>query len=175
MTTTAVPALLSDAPLGEVTTTGDSRQIVFHRRYRQSVEKVWAAVTTPERLADWFASAAVDLRVGGTIRLNWNKGMHQAEMTITVCEPPRALAWRWTIGERDTLVRFDLAPEGDGCALTLTHSGLSLDGARDGGVRAGWHSHLEGLPDAAEGRATPWETKVAREQALAGRYPPLSA
>ena len=173
MTTTAT-ALLSDAPLGEVTTIGDSRQLVFHRRYRQSVEKVWAALTTPERLADWFAAAEVDLRVGGTIRLNWN-GQHRAEMTITVCEPPRALAWRWTIGERDTLVRFDLAPDGDGCALTVTHSGLSLDGARDGGVRAGWHAHLEALPDAIDGRATPWETKVAREEALAGRYPKLSA
>ena len=168
---TMTQSLLSDAPVGAVTTTGEARQIVFHRRYRQSVEKVWAALTTPERLADWFASAEVDLRVGGTIRLNWNKGMHQAEMTITVCEPPRALAWRWTIGERDTLVRFDLAPDGDGCALTLTHSGLSLDGARDGGVRAGWHAHLEALPDALEGRATPWETKVAREAALAGVYP----
>jgi uncharacterized protein YndB with AHSA1/START domain len=155
MTTTATPALLSDAPLGNVTTTGDSRQIVFHRRYRQSVEKVWAALTAPERLADWFAAAEVDLRVGGVIRLNWN-GQHQAEMTITACDPPRALAWRWTNGARDTLVRFDLAPDGDGCALTLTHSGLSLDGARDGGVRAGWHAHLEALPDAIEGRATPW-------------------
>ncbi len=96
-------------------------------------------------------------------------------MLITVCEPPRALAWRWTLGERDTLVRFDLAPDGDGCALTLTHSGLSLDGVRDGGVRAGWHAHLEALPDAMEGRATPWATKEAREAALAASYPPLSA
>jgi uncharacterized protein YndB with AHSA1/START domain len=172
MSTTTHP-LLSAAPKGVVTTTGDARQIVFHRRYRQSVEKVWAALTTPERLADWFAEAQVDLRVGGTIRLNWNNGMHQADMTITVCDPPRALAWRWTIGERDTLVRFDLTPDGDGCALTLTHSGLSLDGARDGGVRAGWHAHLEALPDAVEGRATHWETKVAREDALAGVYPKL--
>jgi len=170
-TTTALEAL-SDAPLGEVTTHGDSLQVVFHRRYRQPVEKVWAALTTPERLADWFAEAEVDLRVGGTIRLNWN-GQHQAEVLITVCEPARALAWRWTIGERDTLVRFDLAPDGDGCALTLTHSGLSPYAGPGAGVRAGWHAHLEGLPAALEGRATPWATKAARESVLAGRYPPL--
>lgn len=173
MSTTA-PALLSNAPLGVVTTVGDSRQLVFHRHYRQPVEKVWAALTTPERLADWFATAQVDLRVGGIIRLGWN-GVHKTDVTITVCEPPHALAWRWTIGERDTLVRFDLAVDGDGCALTLTHSGLSLDGARDGGVRAGWHAHLEALPDAMEGRATSWETKTAREAALADAYPKLSA
>jgi hypothetical protein len=96
-------------------------------------------------------------------------------MTITDCDPPHTLAWIWTIGERDTLVRFDLKPDGDGCELTLTHSGLSLDGVHDGGVRAGWHAHLEGLPEAMEGRATPWATKIAREQALAERYRPLSA
>lgn len=167
---TMTQPLLSDAPNGVVTTAGDARQLVFHRRYRQSVDKVWAALTTPERLADWFAEAQVDLRVGGTIKLGWN-GVHKTDVTITVCDAPRALAWRWTIGERDTLVRFDLEPDGDGCALTLTHSGLSLDGARDGGVRAGWHAHLEALPDAMEGRATSWEVKTAREAALADRYP----
>ena len=165
---------LSDAPLGEVTTTGDARQLVFHRHFDKPIEKVWAALTTPERLGDWFAEAEVDLRVGGIIRLSW-KGAHKADVVITACEPPRAFAWRWTIGERDTLVRFDLAPDGAGCALTLTHSGLSLDGARDGGVRAGWHAHLEALPDALEGRATPWEVKTAREAALAGAYPKLTA
>ncbi|HEY8003597.1 MAG TPA: SRPBCC family protein [Phenylobacterium sp.] len=166
--------LLSDAPLGEVTVHGDARQLVFRRRYDKPIEKVWAALTTPERLADWFATAEVDLRVGGIIRLSWN-GVHKADVTITVCEPPRVLAWRWTIGERDTLVRFDLAPDGGGCALTVTHSGLSLDGARDGGVRAGWHAHLEALPDAMEGRATRWAVKEAREAALATAYPRLSA
>jgi uncharacterized protein YndB with AHSA1/START domain len=166
--------LLSDAPLGELTVHGDARQIVFRRRYNKSIAKVWAAITTPERLADWFATAEVDLRVGGIIRLSW-KGTHKADVTITVCEPPRALAWRWTIGERDTLVRFDLAPDGGGCTLTLTHSGLSLDGARDGGVRAGWHAHLEALPDAMEGQTTPWAVKEAREAALATAYPKLSA
>jgi len=170
MSTAATPELLSDAPLGEVTRQGETLQLVFQRHYRQPVEKVWAALTTPERLADWFATAQVDLRVGGVIRLNWN-GQHEAEMVVTEFEPPRTLAWRWRIGEHNTLVRFDLTPEAGGCALTLTHSGLSLDGARDGGVRAGWHAHLEALPDALEGRATPWETKVAREEALASRYP----
>jgi uncharacterized protein YndB with AHSA1/START domain len=174
MNTAATQTLLSDAPLGEVTRQGDALQLVFQRRYRQSAEKVWAALTDPERLADWFATAEVDLRVGGIIRLGW-EGQHRADVVITECDPPKTLAWRWRIGERNTLVRFDLTPQAGGCALTLTHSGLSLDGARDGGVRAGWHAHLEALPDAMEGRATPWETKVAREQALAARYPKLPA
>ena len=170
----ASTSLLSDAPLGEVTATADALQVVFHRRYRAPVEKVWAALTTPARLADWLAVAEVDLRVGGSIRLNWN-GMHQAEVRITVCDPPRSFAWAWEIGGRDTLVRFDLAPEAGGCLLTLTHSGLSPRGGPGAGVRAGWHAHLEGLPDALEGRATAWEVKTAREGALSDAYPKLPA
>lgn len=165
-------ALLSDAPMGEVTVADDTLQIVFHRHYRFPVEKVWAALTTPERLADWFANAEVDLRVGGTLRLSWH-GKSQAEMRIRVCDPPRSLAWTWQIGGRDTLVRFDLAPVSDGCRLTLTHSRLSPRGGPGAGVRAGWHAHLEALPDALEGRATSWDVKVAREVALNAVYPKL--
>ncbi len=171
---TLAEPLLSDAPNGVVTTTNDALQVVFHRRYRQPVEKVWAALTTPERLADWFAEAEVDLRVGGVIRLGWN-GVHKTDVTITICDAPNTLAWIWEIAGRATLVRFDLAPEGGGCALTVTHSGLSPKAGPGAGVRAGWHAHLEALPAALEGRATAWETKTAREAALADRYPPLPA
>ena len=164
-------AQLSNAPLGEVIMTGDTLEVVFHRRLGFPLEKVWAALTVPERLADWFAEAVVDLRVGGSIDLDWG-GRTQAKMRITVCEPPHHLAWIWQLGGRDTLVRFDLAPEGTGCALTLTHSGVPLVGD---GVRAGWHAHLEALPDAVEGRATPWEVKTARERALGTAYPSLHA
>jgi uncharacterized protein YndB with AHSA1/START domain len=166
--TSAKPPL-SDAPMGEVTVADDTLKIVFHRHYRAPIEKVWAALTTPERLADWFANAEVDLRVGGILRLDGN-GMRQAEMRITVCDPPRSFAWAWKIGTRESLVRFDLTPEADGCALTLTHSGVPRIGA---GARAGWHALLEALPDAIEGRATPWEVKTARETALRAAYPIL--
>lgn len=163
-------ALLSDAPMAEVTESADTLQVVFHRRYRHPVEKVWAALTIPERLADWFTNAEVDLRVGGHLRLEGN-GMRPVEVRITICEPPRVLAWVWTIAGHDTFVRFDLAPEADGCALTLTHSGVPRTGA---GVRAGWHALLEALPDAIEGRATAWEIKTARENALNAIYPKLT-
>lgn len=163
----AAKALLSNAPLGEVTVAGDTLQVVFHRHLRAPIAKVWAALTTSERLADWFAEAVIDLRAGGTIRFKW------ADVRITVCDPPRSLAWVWQLDGRDTVVQFDLVPEAGGCLLTLTHSGLSPRSGSGAGVRAGWHAHLEGLPDALEGRATPWEVKVAREEALSDAYPKL--
>jgi uncharacterized protein YndB with AHSA1/START domain len=167
----ASTAHLSNAPLGEVTVADDTLQIVFHRHLRAPVEKVWAALTTPERLADWFANAEVDLRVGGILRLDGN-GMNQDQMRITICDPPRTFALAWKIGPSESLVRFDLTPEADGCELTLTHSGVPMMAAA---ARAGWHALLEALPDAVEGRATPWEVKRARETALRAIYPSLQA
>lgn len=167
--------LLSDAPKGEVTVKDDSLQIVFRRRYAKPLAKVWAALTVPERLADWFGAAKIDLRAGGSLRLSFTNG-HTMAFGITRVEMPHLLELSWVLDERDTRVLFELAPDGDGCRLTLTHSGLSPRAGRGAGVRAGWHAHLEGLADAVEaGRATPWAVKEQRIAALAPLYPALPA
>jgi uncharacterized protein YndB with AHSA1/START domain len=166
---------LSDAPLGEVTVAGDDVQVVFHRRYRKPVAKVWAALTTPERLADWLAEAEIELKPGGAIRLNWNKGAHTMTGRVTAYDPPHTLAWSWPIDGRDTAVRFELQADGDGCLLTLTHSGIGLHSGAGASVRSGWHAHLEGLPEAIEGHATPWAVKTARQTALGKLYPAIIA
>ncbi len=166
-------ARLSDAPLGVVSVDGGDLQVVFTRRYNKPAAKVWSAVTTPERLADWLAYATYEPRAGSDITLSWNKGAHVMTGKVTVYDPPRAFAFIWPLDGRDTQVRFDIEPDGEGAAiLTLTHSGLATKGWSTG-VRAGWHAHLEGLPEAMEGRATPWAVKTERENALSARYPKL--
>ena len=62
--------LLSGAPKGDVTVKDDRLQVVYRRRYAKPVAKVWAALTTPERLEDWFGAAKLDLRVGGRLQLS---------------------------------------------------------------------------------------------------------
>jgi uncharacterized protein YndB with AHSA1/START domain len=164
--------LLRDAPKGEVTVKGDRMQVVFRRRYSKPVAKVWAALTVPERLQDWFGPSSVDLRVGGSLRLDFGNGASM-QMPITRMEPPHLLCWSWTIDGVDTAVLFELEPDGDGCQLTLTHSGIAARNGHGAGVRAGWHAHLEGLADSLDGHATPWAVKEQREAAVAPLYPPL--
>jgi uncharacterized protein YndB with AHSA1/START domain len=163
-----------DADLGRVTVANDDLRVVFRRRYAKPIEKVWAAVTMPERLADWLAEAEIEPRVGGIVRFTWASANHSMEGKVVAYDPPRTFAWTWPLDGRDTVVSFDLAADGDGCWLTLTHAGLSPTGKDGGGVRAGWHSHLEGVADAIEGRATAWATVVAREKAISPSYPKLS-
>ena len=166
--------ILRGAPKGEVTVKDDRLQVVFRRRYAKPAAKVWAALTTPERLQDWFGTAKVDLRVGGTLHITSANGKSM-EFNITQVDAPHVLGWSWMLDGLDTSVLFELAPDGDGCALTLTHSGLSARHGRGAGVRAGWHAHLEGLEDSLEGRTTPLAVKEQRETAVAPLYPPLPA
>jgi uncharacterized protein YndB with AHSA1/START domain len=164
--------LLRNAPKGEVTVDDDRMQVVFRRRYAKPVAKVWAALTTPERLTDWLGAANIDLRVGGKLHLTFGDG-HSIEVGITRLDAPHVLGWSWMIDGLNTSVLFELTPDGDGCQLMLTHSGLSARNGRGAGVRGGWHANLEGLADSLDGRTTPWAAKEQRETAVAPLYPPL--
>src|SRR5258708_37282707 len=105
--------VLSNAPLGEVTATDDAMQVVFHRHYRKPIEKVWAAITMPERLADWLAKAEIEMKVGGRVHFNWND-VSQMEGRVVALDPPNTFAWTWNLDDRETVVRFDLKADGDG-------------------------------------------------------------
>jgi uncharacterized protein YndB with AHSA1/START domain len=163
-----------DADLGRVSVAGDKLQVTFRRRYARPIEKVWAAVTTPERLADWLAKAEYEAKVGGAVRITWSAADYSMDGKVVAYDPPRRFAWTWPLDGRDTVVSFDLEADGDGCWLTLTHAGLDPKGKDGNGVRAGWHAHLDGIADAIDGRATSWATVMAREKAISPSYPKLS-
>src|SRR5688500_3101682 len=63
------------------------------RTYDTTVEDLWEAVTTRERLARWFLPLEGDLEVGGRYQLVGNAGG-----TITRCDPPEALDLTWEFG-----------------------------------------------------------------------------
>jgi len=163
--------LLNDAP-GEVRKVGGDYEVTFVRRLAQPVAKVWAALTVPERLADWLAKAEVDLRIGGRISFYWEAHDYRMTGVITELDPPRLFAWTWPSPEHPaSVVRWRLEPDGDGCRLTLHQTGLSAPPLR--GVAAGWHTHLEGLPGAVDGLNTPWQ--AACERKFAKLYQDLPA
>src|SRR5258708_27452889 len=109
--------LLREALKGEVKVKDDRMQVVFRRRYTKPIAKVWAALTTPERLEDWFGAAKIDLRVGGTLHITSANGK-SSEFSITRVDAPHVLGWSWMIDGLNTSVLFELTPDGDGCHLT---------------------------------------------------------
>ena len=155
-----------DQDLGDVRRTGDTVEIIFHRRYARPIEKVWAALTVPERMADWFADVeSLELRLGGAIHLYFPEVDYRIQGVITALEPPRRLTWTWPQPDgTESTVSFELEPDGAGCRLTLIERGLTL--SQGAGNAAGWHAHLEALTDACDGVRTPWATLIEREKAV---------
>lgn len=154
-------------PLGLVRQVGERYEIAFERRFSKPLEKVWAALTIPERLADWFLDAEVDLRLGGRIRLS-APGYAASEHVIVELRPPRVIAWTWPHPSHpDSVVRFELTPEPDGCRLTLTQTDLE-PGEHMISIATGWHVHLDGLEAAADAKRTPF--KAERQRKVAARY-----
>ena len=157
---------VTEQDLGAVRRTGETVEIVFLRRYARPIEKIWAALTVPERIADWFADVELlEPRLGGAIHLHFPEVNVRIQGRITEFDPPHVLTWTWPKPEGgESTVTFRLERDGDGCRLTLIEAGLT---PKDGpGNAAGWHAHLEALEDAADGKRTPWAKLIEREQAV---------
>jgi uncharacterized protein YndB with AHSA1/START domain len=119
-------------------------------------EKVWTALTTAEGLGTWFGEkATIDLRPGGTARMEWSSG-DVANLRVERVEPPTVFAYTWHIyglpedDPRRTYVEFTLEPTGGGTRLRVVETGFAqLSGeayskAFDGNVR-GWRHELDEL------------------------------
>ena len=157
---------------GTIRRDGDSYEIVFVRRLRKPIEKVWAALTVPERIADWFTDMRFvpELRLGARVELRFPDDDPPYEMTngeVVAFDPPRLFAWSWTdTAHPDSIVRCELVPDGDGCILTFSQSGMGTKHLT--GIAAGWQVFLEGLEGATEGVRTPGS--IERERAIRPAY-----
>ncbi|HLI66225.1 MAG TPA: SRPBCC family protein [Caulobacteraceae bacterium] len=150
----------------------------FERTIPRPVEKVWSALTVPERLADWFGEPVeIDLRVGGNYLVMFPGGDDNlVEGRIVACEPPRLLAFEWFSSGGNTVVRWELAPVEGGCRLAFHQTGLNawwfLGGA------AGWADFVDDLVSVAcDGKAleeTPGhhQTESERYRKMYGAFVP---
>ena len=160
----------TDSELGEIHRTGDTVEIVFHRRFDRTIEQVWAAMSVPERIADWFTEVHfARLAPGEPFVLTFPAPHGSAEGQLVDVNPPHRLAWTWPQpdGSQST-VTFELQRDGDGCRLTLTESGLTVEQGADNA--GGWHAHLQAVLDAIDGVPTAWETLVGRAKAVEEIY-----
>ena len=83
------------------------------------VEEVWAALTEPERLEEWFANdVELDARPGGEGVFRWGDG-DERRAVVEELEVERYLTLRW---EDDGLVELELEPAGGGTRLLVRES-----------------------------------------------------
>jgi uncharacterized protein YndB with AHSA1/START domain len=88
------------------------------RRFDATPAEVWAALTEPDSIGRWLARAvAIDLSPGGAFTLAFG-----VDARVREVEPERVLELDWRFaGEQPSVVRFELAAEGNGTLLTLDH------------------------------------------------------
>jgi len=124
-------------------TEGGRTVLRMERWLKHPPEKVWRAVTEPERLADWFPERITpELSEGGTVA--YESGLTGV---VTDLDPPRLIAYTW---DTDHL-RWELHPDGEGTRLVLLHTFDDRAGA--GSFGAGWHTCIVALALALDGRA----------------------
>jgi uncharacterized protein YndB with AHSA1/START domain len=108
---------------------GSQAEVVLTRIFAAPIQRVWDALTTPEAMAQWYFAvpefrAVVGCQFGFTVEHEGNVFVH--ECRVTEVAPPKRLAytWRYPDHEGDSLVTFELEPEGNQTKLTLCHTGL---------------------------------------------------
>jgi uncharacterized protein YndB with AHSA1/START domain len=144
------------ARYGTVHPREDDYQLRFERHFRQPIERVWAALTDPPQLAQWFAPGEITLRLGGNVHLAFTDGEGVIDGRVTALEPPHLLEFTWTDNGKDRgVVRWELVATDHGTSFKLIHT--ISDTARDFGLPAlsGWHMMLGRLVALLDGQPVP--------------------
>jgi uncharacterized protein YndB with AHSA1/START domain len=155
---------MSDAPSsaydGVLERTADGGVIRFERHLPYPIREVWDAITSPERLADWWlpfdADITVDLREGGEMVFT-GRGEEPVTMTFTILrvEPPMLL--EHTHADPDSYMRWELEPVDTGCVLRLSHFVTDPGAAIDNCYVVGLHTSLARLVPCLDGRPVAWD------------------
>jgi uncharacterized protein YndB with AHSA1/START domain len=140
MTTTAA----ASSHAGRAASSPDT-SLVIRRSFGAPVEALWDAWTKPEQICVWMGPAIVvrcetlrlELRRGGGFRLRMHEqsgAQHVVYGEYLRIDRPRLLSFTWFWEGEDrpgSHVTVELARDGEGAAMTLTHTDFADSAARD--------------------------------------------
>jgi uncharacterized protein YndB with AHSA1/START domain len=156
---------MNQAELAQLTVEGDVTEARMTRRFDPAPAELWRALTDPAFLPLWLAPGRIEPQVGGAVRLHFADSGTVIASGVSAFEAGQLLEYSWSQpGEPTRPVRWEIGPDGEGTALTLT---LRVPQGEDPGKAcAGWEAHLQMLAAALAGAPIefPFETfKAARE------------
>jgi uncharacterized protein YndB with AHSA1/START domain len=138
------------------------RKLIAERTFDATLDEVWDALTSPERVPRWIGGGlSGDLRLGGRFQIEGNAGGE-----VLGCEPPRTLSVTWEYAGQVSWVDVTLADDGHGTRLLLEHTApvdpQMWEQFGPGAVGIGWEMALMGLtehldsPDADPDEVKAW-------------------
>lgn len=170
---------IDNAAFGQFPSPGEVRLV---RLLPGPIERVWEFLTDPAKRARWICGGVLEQKAGGKVEFVMHhknlapdetppaKYAHVQDPGVTFegrvlqCEPPRLLVY--TFGSHDSVVTFELTPQGQQVLLVLTHR---TDGPEERAelcnYASGWHTHLDFLIAALEGKKLTsfWATHAKNE------------
>jgi len=102
------------------------KTITLERHIPHPTEAVWAALTTPELLARWWAPGDIKPAVGHRFTMDMGPwGQQQCE--VLAVESGTSISFLFSAGQLDTTVTWRLEAVEDGTVLHFEHAGFRLD------------------------------------------------
>lgn len=154
----------NETKLATITKKIDGFEVRFERVYNFTREKVWDAITNPDKLAIWFTDIEMEFVVGGKMTIRFRDADRTESFgKILRVKAPELFEFSW----EDELATWELFEVGKSkCRLVLTYSKLAEKYAFS--VPAGWHVLLDQLDTVLNGRTESYpfggeETEAARK------------
>jgi uncharacterized protein YndB with AHSA1/START domain len=124
---------------------GEARTMTISQSYHATIDDLWDACTSAERIPRWFLPVSGDLRLGGRFQIEGN-----ASGTIERCDPPKGFTATWEFGGSVSWIEVSLSAGADGWTkLELAHIGHIDDQSwaefGPGAIGIGWDMALMGL------------------------------
>jgi len=121
-----------------------------------SPEVVFAVISSPEHLREWWSDEAdIDVVPGAVGTLTFNDhgqgSPRVVPMTVVDAEPPRRFSFRWAYQDgvvpgpsNSFLVTFDLEPAGGGTRVRMIETGFRERGWEAAVLEAHYQDHVAG-------------------------------
>jgi len=111
------------------TKTNLTEAVVIERTFNAAVARVWEALTDADEMRVWYFDLKefkpeVGFEFEFTVEHEGTRYHHLCKITEVIPQKKIAYTWRYAGEEGDSLVTFELFPEGDKTRLKLAHEGL---------------------------------------------------
>ncbi|MEM7218005.1 MAG: SRPBCC domain-containing protein [Pseudomonadota bacterium] len=158
-----------------------AQQLHYERLLKHPPERVWRAITDSGEISRWArASWDFEPRVGGAMELILNNSRDPADWVrdpgvVSAYEPPRLLEFTIDYYTADGIdagphvLRWTLAPAGDGCLLTFSDRFAPHKRAPNS-IACGWHYMLDQLEQDLGGAGADWQTRDDEMTRIYWRY-----
>lgn len=106
------------------------KPVIIERTFNASAEAVWEAITDVEQMKQWYMPGLESFKpeVGFETQFSVPQGdkIYVHFWKVTEVVPGKKISYSWKYGgyPGESLVTFELLPEGDKTRLKLTHAGL---------------------------------------------------